>query len=83
MLSVDVESTYNAILNLISNKMTVKLDVVGPLMENWVCCNMEDSLVVTKKQCSLWMLNLKILKQSKKPNEFTCCGGHGPVLCLG
>jgi len=30
MLSVDVESTYNAILNLISNKMTVKLDVLGP-----------------------------------------------------
>jgi membrane protease subunit (stomatin/prohibitin family) len=37
------------ILNLVSNVMTIHLNMSRSLVKDWICCNMQGSLVVTVK----------------------------------
>jgi hypothetical protein len=76
----NMKSANKTKLNFFPNKMAVKLNVLGPLMENWVSSNMQSCFTVTKKKSRLGMRNVKILEEGKQPYQLTTCGSHVPIF---
>jgi hypothetical protein len=75
-LRIDMHCMENPFENLITNKMTVQLNVLSSFMEYGVCCNVKGCLAITIKKRRLRMTNVKISKQSPKPCKFTTSSSH-------
>ena len=80
VLGVNMQSLENPNLNLLSNDMTINLNMFGALMVDWVCCNVESSLVVTVKNSWPMMGYLQVVKKRQEPQNLTSSVGHGSVL---
>jgi hypothetical protein len=70
----------NPFENLITNKMTVQLNVLSSFMEYGVCSNVKGCLAITIKKRRLRMTNVEISKQSPKPCKLTTSSSHSSVF---
>lgn len=55
--------------HFLSSKVTIKLNVLGPLMKNKIFTNMNGTLIVTIQGHMLEISDLKISEQSNKPSN--------------
>ena len=67
---------------MITNKMTIDLDVFSSFMEDIIVSNMNGTLVVTIKGSSRGCRHIQILKKSSKPKELRCCISKGAIFCF-
>jgi hypothetical protein len=52
----------NTIVDELSNKVHVDLNVFGPLMFHWVARNVYDTLIITPKSGGMIMMNAKLCR---------------------
>ena len=67
---------------MITDKMTINLDVFAPFMEDIIVSNMNDTLVVTIKRNSRGSGYTKVLKKPSWPKELRCDIYKGTIFCF-
>ena len=67
---------------MITDKMTINLDVFSPFMEDIIVSNMNDTLVVTIKRNSRGCRHTYILKKPSKPKELRCDISKSTIFCF-
>lgn len=65
-----IDSTYQALLNLLANKVTIDIYVLGALMKNRISGNLDGVFAVTMQRNREGHLNIKLPKQTNEPHKF-------------
>ena len=65
---------------MITDKMTIDLDVFSPFIEDIIVGNMNDTLVVTVKKSSRGYGHIEVLKKPSQPKELKCGISKGTIL---
>ena len=75
-------SLEKAFLKLITDIMTVNIQMLGSVVEDRISSYVLRGLIITEQCDRERELDLKIFKKIGQPNELTCCIGHGSVFRL-
>ena len=67
---------------MITDKMTIDLDVFSPFIEDIIMGNMNGTLVVTIKMSSRGYGHIEILKKPSQSKELRCGINKGTILCF-
>ncbi|CAL1356135.1 unnamed protein product [Linum trigynum] len=66
--------------NMISNKVTVKLNVLPPFMKNSISCNVLSILIVTMRDCRTIIENTQLTKKCTKLGTLANGTSHGLIF---
>lgn len=77
-----MHSAKTSSFNLISNCMTVNVNMLCALMEYRIHDNVESRLVITEKLSSRRRSDMKIPKELLQPNQLASGQSKTPILCF-
>lgn len=78
----NMHQLQKTILDLIPNRMTVYLHVLGSLMEDRVSSNVNGRFVITKELGIGMYLDLQICQDLLQPKQLTSSMSHTPIFSL-
>jgi len=67
---------------LLTNKVTVKLNVLGSFMKDGVLCNVNGCLIIAFDWNGMDGINCKLTEQTTQPGQFCYHTPHASVLSL-
>ena len=78
--SWSLEETESTMDKIITDKMTINLDVFSPFMEDIIVSNMNDTLVIIIKRSGIGCRQTILKKPSSKLEEFRCSINKGMIF---
>ena len=68
--------------NMLTDEVTVNLDVLCSFMEDRVVCNSGSTGIVPMERCGTTNKNTQFTQKAAKPDNFSTGGGHRSIFCL-
>lgn len=77
-----MKSLKETFLQLFPHQMAVNINVLGSLMKDLICNNLNGSLVAIAKLNRNMQKDLEVFQNIGNPQQFTNCGSHSTIFCL-
>lgn len=74
---------YNLVFDFVTNEMIIHLNMFCTLVEDWICGNVNDTLIVIKYSDWSGMRDRQVSEQMKKSLCFASCVSESAVFYLG